>query len=619
MKTTTCLEPVTLRRLLEQSLSASETHSCEFHLENCSPCRQKLEQLAGEPQWWQETVSMLATEGFDPAPTSEWAGSPDQADPGFGKRNYGQPSGHGRQSSDMYQSAEPGQNVGPVVAPQRAMGDWSPAADLDAKTVMLRQVRQLLEAPSHPEMLGRLAGYEIESLLGQGGFGVVFRAFDRELNRPVAIKVLAPHLATVGTARRRFVREAQAAAAVAHPNVVPIHAVCTDAPYPFLVMSFIPGRSLQEQVRHQGPLEPKAIARIGQQVAAGLAAAHRQGLVHRDIKPANILLENGLDRALITDFGLARAADDAISQTGWLAGTPHYMSPEQAASGDLDGRSDLFSLGSVLYFIATGREPFRGTQPLAIMNQIAHQKPQPVRSVNSDIPQVLAQVIERLLEKKPADRFQSAAELSDFLEQYVAYLHQPETRIKPQVPGKNDAKLFSSTMLLGSAITLLVAAVLYGAFVWSTGLSSNPFVNESNGRPPESQTLSSESGPNESGPNERFPKPVAANATKPNQPTTSPIPTAYLQQVMTVWDEAAPQWQQDFVRLDQELAVTEQQWLRHNARGLLADKFGSENSAPTELSTSLHELEVSLRELEARAASEAFELQNNQQPSTTGE
>jgi serine/threonine protein kinase len=607
MKTTTCIEPVTLRRLLEQALSASETNLCESHLETCPHCRLKLEQLAGEPQWWQETVSMLAAEGFDTAASSGRASSPDKSDPRFGQRSDSQ------QSSHAFQSVEPGS------VPQRALGDWSPAVDLDTKTIMLRQVRQLLESPSHPEMLGRLGGYEIESLLGQGGFGVVFRAFDRELNRPVAIKVLAPHLATVGTARRRFVREAQAAAAVAHPNVVPIHAVCTDAPYPFLVMSFIPGRSLQEQVRQDGPMEPKAIARIGQQVAAGLAAAHRQGLVHRDIKPANILLENGLDRALITDFGLARAADDAISQTGWLAGTPHYMSPEQAASGELDGRSDLFSLGCVLYFIATGREPFRGTQPLAIMNQIAHHKPQPVRSMNSDIPQVLAQVIERLLEKKPADRFQSAEELSDFLEQYVAYLHQPETRIKPRVPSKRGAKRFSSMMLLGSAMTLLLAAVLYGALVWSTGMAANRLARDSHGGPKESQTAPNKSMANESRPNEKFPDQVAATEAKPEQPAPLPIPTAYLQQALATWDEDEAELQHDFVRMSQSLDFIEQHWRRLDARPLSVDEFGSASSAPLDLSTLLQEIEMAIRELETTASSEMLEILNHQQPSTIGE
>jgi serine/threonine-protein kinase len=335
-------------------------------------------------------------------------------------------------------------------------------SEQDAQTQALQRVRQWL-APGHPELLGKLVDYDVESVIGQGGFGVVLRAFDRELNRPVAIKVLTPHLATVGAARRRFIREAQAAAAVVHPNVVPIHAVQAEAEYPFLVMTYVPGGSLQQCVRRHGPLEPKSIVRIAQQVAAGLAAAHRQGLVHRDIKPGNILLENGLNRALITDFGLARAADDAASQTGWLAGTPHYMSPEQAASESLDGRSDLFSLGSVMYFMATGREPFGGDKALAILNQIAHKRPSAIRSINADIPNTLVRIIDRLLEKRPADRFQSASQLSELLEQYLAYLQQPDARVKPRLPRPTaQGNPIRAGLLSGAAMLLMAAAGYYG-------------------------------------------------------------------------------------------------------------------------------------------------------------
>ncbi|MBL8890377.1 MAG: serine/threonine protein kinase [Planctomycetaceae bacterium] len=536
MKLHLCLELPTLQSLLDQSLPAKETFACESHLEVCPRCRKRLEELAGEAPWWQETVSVLAE-------TGAMAATP---------LDFGSTS------------------------------DWSPASEVASKSVMLSQVRQLLDAPVHPEMLGRLAGYDIESLLGQGGFGVVFRAFDRELNRPVAIKVLAPHLATVGTARRRFVREAQAAAAVTHPNVVPIHAVSTDSAYPFLVMSYVPGRSLQEQVRQNGPLEPKAIARIGQQVAAGLAAAHRQGLVHRDIKPANILLENGLDRALITDFGLARASDDAISQTGWLAGTPHYMSPEQASSGELDGRSDLFSLGCVLYFMATGREPFRGTQPLAILNQIANQKPSPVRSVNSDIPQVLAQVIERLLEKKPADRFQSAAELSDFLEQYLAYLHQPEIRRQPQVPRKASATKLASILWLGSAVMVLSAVGVFATSLWTSGNSS---------RSDGSRILDSGSKL------DRF---VPFNRDSKSDPL--PQSRESHRALLADSDRDRQQLEHGLTQLDRDLTSIEQHW-RVNSPTEFDVNRGWQSE---DLSEQFLKLQRSVRELEMEAANEKF-------------
>ncbi|MDP1560828.1 MAG: serine/threonine-protein kinase [Pirellulaceae bacterium] len=549
LKTPHCLESATLQSMLDQTLPANQLLTCEHHLESCESCRQSLESLAGEACWWEDAAEML--------------------------------------SSDFVNVAG---ELGTKIKSQSVAK--SRDADEDAKTLALKQVRELLATPRHPEMLGRIGEYDIESFIGQGGFGVVLRAFDRELNRPVAIKILAPHLATVGAARRRFIREAQAAAAVVHPNVVPIHAVHADADHPFLVMTYVPGCSLQEFVRQQGPLETKVIVRIAQQVASGLAAAHRQGLVHRDIKPGNILLENGLNRALITDFGLARAADDAASQTGWLAGTPHYMSPEQAACGELDGRSDLFSLGCVLYFVATGREPFRGSQPLAIMNQIANQKPLPVRSVNSDISQVLAQVIERLLEKKPSDRFQSAAELSDFLEQYVAYLHQPETRIKPQVPRKRGTTLMASTAWLGSAIALLIAAVVYGSGVWST-----PTTRRDIGVAPAAVA--------------RPPIEAAANI---EPPTTFPL--AAVQQALLDWVEEERQLEQEFVRLRQDLIAAEDGWQNAPRHPFFVSEFGY---APLNLTAMFQEIRTEIDALEKAAFRESQVPATNGPESTTND
>ena len=187
----------------------------------------------------------------------------------------------------------------------------------------------------------------------------------------MAIKILAPRLATNGTARKRFAREARAAAAVLHENVIAIHRVDEWHGLPFLVMPYIAGVSLQKRIDDEGPLSIEATLRVGIQIAAGLAAAHAQGLVHRDIKPANILLDRGVERVTITDFGLARAADDAsMTRTGVIAGTPQYMSPEQAEAKTMDARSDLFSLGSVMYTMAAGRPPFRGEGCFEVLKRI---------------------------------------------------------------------------------------------------------------------------------------------------------------------------------------------------------------------------------------------------------
>jgi len=311
---------------------------------------------------------------------------------------------------------------------------WSETCDLlsdvdvsadDAESAASTKL-DFLSEPTHPEMLGRMGRYEIEKVVGRGGMGVVLKGHDGELNRPVAIKVLAPHLAHNGLARQRFAREGRAAAAVVHEHVVPIYGVDSDADLPFLVMHYVAGQSLQSRVDHEGQLPVADILRIGIQVAAGLSAAHAQGVIHRDIKPSNILLEQTVDRVLITDFGLARAADDAsLTQSGILAGTPHYMSPEQASGDPIDHRSDLFSLGAVLYFMATGRQPFRAERAMAVLNRICNEAHRSVWEINPEIPDGLCDIIDRLLEKKPRSRFFDAGQAQLSLSRALVNVQQP--------------------------------------------------------------------------------------------------------------------------------------------------------------------------------------------------
>jgi serine/threonine protein kinase/formylglycine-generating enzyme required for sulfatase activity len=274
-----------------------------------------------------------------------------------------------------------------------------------------------LKPPTRAGALGRLAHYEIEEVLGSGGFGTVFRAFDERLHRVVAIKVLAPALAASGTARARFLREGRSAAAVRDLHVVSVHAVSSDdEPLPYLVMEFIGGQTLQQKLDRAGPLPVEAVLRIGTQIARGLAAAHATGLIHRDIKPANILLENGVERVKLTDFGLARTADDvSLSRNGVVAGTPLYMAPEQARGAAIDHRADLFSLGTVLYAMCTGRSPFHADSTLAVLKRVCEDAPPPVSAVNPAVPEWLGRIIAKLHSKDPAARFQTAAELADLL------------------------------------------------------------------------------------------------------------------------------------------------------------------------------------------------------------
>jgi serine/threonine protein kinase len=282
-----------------------------------------------------------------------------------------------------------------------------------------------LQPSGKPASLGRLAHYEVLEVLGQGGFGIVLKAFDEKLHRLVAIKVLAPPLAATSPPRKRFAREARSAAAIRHENVVTIYDV-QEQPLPYLVMEYIGGETLQQKLDRMGPLDMTEVLRIGQQVASGLAAAHDLGLIHRDIKPSNILLENGaLPRVKITDFGLARTPDDAsLSQSGLIAGTPLYMAPEQAQGEVIDQRADLFSLGSVLYVMCSGRPPFRAPNTLAILRRVVEDTPRPIREIIPEVPRWLCAIVERLHAKKPAERFSSAKEVADLLARHLAKLQQ---------------------------------------------------------------------------------------------------------------------------------------------------------------------------------------------------
>jgi hypothetical protein len=406
-----------LRVLLSEDDESAEFRAAARHVETCGDCQRRLTTLAGDAEIWKDAHQLL-----------------DCNEPRWVSEDY---------STRVFHSAI-----------------RNPQSEIGADTI-----RQFLSAPNHPEMLGRLGRYDIERVIGSGGMGIVLKAHDSELNRPIAIKVLASHLAHVGAARERFAREGRAAAAVVHEHVVAIYNVESDGAMPFLVMQYVPGRSLQTRVDEDGPLGVEQILRIGVQAAAGLAAAHRQGLVHRDVKPSNILLEDTVERAVLTDFGLARAMDDAsLTQTGIVAGTPHYMSPEQAEGGPIDHRSDLFSLGSVLYFMATGRPPFRATGTLAVLHRICREPHRPAWQLNAEVPDELCDVIDRLLEKKPSRRFASAEEVGQRLAELLSQAQQRglgrrRFRLRRAWRTRHTAMLGAAAVAL---VTILVAVVQRG-------------------------------------------------------------------------------------------------------------------------------------------------------------
>ena len=291
-------------------------------------------------------------------------------------------------------------------------------------------VVEFLAPCSVPGTLGQLGPYEILEEIGRGGMGVVFRAHDPKLQRIVAVKALAPELARLPSARQRFLREARAAAAISHPHVVTIFAVdgteeaslgAERTTLPYLVMECIVGQTLHDKIKRVGALKTEEIVRISRQIAEGLTAAHKRGLIHRDIKPANILLENGVERVKITDFGLARTASDGgITHTGEILGTPQCMSPEQARGELVDTRSDLFSLGCVMYTMCTGVNPFRADNMLAVMKKVCEATPRPIAELNPEIPEWLGQLVHQLLEKQADGRVQTAGEVVQVLESRVA-------------------------------------------------------------------------------------------------------------------------------------------------------------------------------------------------------
>ncbi|PAY20306.1 serine/threonine protein kinase [Rhodopirellula sp. SM50] len=379
-----------LDAFLAGELSAAQVEQLEQHLDACPFCDEELTRRTADESFWEDTKTFLSS-----------------AD--------GLASDHDTDNHPL--PTMPDQNR------FNASGQDTPLGQLS-----------FLDPTDDPHRLGRFGGYEISGIIGQGGMGVVMKGWDVSLDRFVAIKVLNPAYAGHSAARQRFAREAQAAAAILHDNVIAIYGVDHWKEMPYLVMPYIKGESLQQRIDRTAPLSLENILEISLQIARGLAAAHDQGLIHRDIKPANILMPASVSRVIITDFGLARTADDAsLTRSGVLAGTPQYMSPEQAKGESIDGRTDLFSLGSVMYTMACGRPPFRAETPYGVLRKITDQPHRPLSQLREDLPPWLETIVDRLLQKDPSERFDDAHQLADYLADYLAHLRQPTTTLLPKI------------------------------------------------------------------------------------------------------------------------------------------------------------------------------------------
>ena len=289
------------------------------------------------------------------------------------------------------------------------------------------------------DLQAALAGeYSIQRELGRGGMGIVYLARDVQLDRDVAIKVLPTHMARTAESRERFVREARTAAGLSHPNIVPIHRVGEAGGFVFFVMSYVEGETLGERLRARGPLPPADTMRIMREVAWALAYAHGRGIVHRDVKPDNILLEAGTGRALVTDFGIAHVDthDRPVTDPGKIMGTAHFMSPEQAASAPIDGRSDLYALGVVGYLAASGRLPFEASSVPALLVRQATEAPMSVLRAAPGLPPALGAAIDRCLLRDPGARFSDGEAMA------AALAPAPEAR--PSLPPTLRAWIASS-------------------------------------------------------------------------------------------------------------------------------------------------------------------------------
>lgn len=324
----------------------------------------------------------------------------------------------------------------------------------------------LLE-PGDPEMIGK---FRILERLGKGGMGVVYKAYDESLQRFVAIKSVSRELASSEIARRRFIREARAVAAIRHTNVITIHAVESNGEIPYLVMELIDGCTLRAFRKREEQLTPLRILSIAAQIASGLTAAHVRGVVHRDVKLTNIMIDAS-DRVVITDFGLARAVIDNANLTSGAMplGTPAYMSPEQVRGEPVDARSDLFSFGCVLYAMYTGYSPFQGLNPLEMARKVTEFKPPSLKDLNTQAPEFFSDIVDRLLQKDPDKRYQSSLEVRDLLLRHLRELNQTSTdEIDAMLFGANQKKKQSPHWTWISGITIpLMLLVAFGG--WAAG------------------------------------------------------------------------------------------------------------------------------------------------------
>jgi eukaryotic-like serine/threonine-protein kinase len=449
--TSTCVGAADLREYLLGRMAEPTAAAVETHVASCPECRKLLPTIRAEDDF----VASFRDQAATPLP----------ADPQLDQL--------AERLHCLLQTLPIGSDATTPPDGEAA----APASDLE--DTLDRSLT--LGPPQSPNEIGRLGGYRVLKELGRGGMGVVYQAEDPKLKRLVALKVMLPRHSSDKSARQRFIREAQAMAAVHHDHIVTIFQVDENNGVPFLAMEFLDGMPLDKWLKDGRKPSVAQVLRMGREIAEGLAAAHERGLIHRDVKPGNIWLDSAhKGRVKILDFGLARVGTDDVhlTRSGAIVGTPAYMSPEQARGEKVDGRTDLFSLGCVLYRLCTGAMPFAGDTTTALLLALAMDHPKPVRDVNPEIPATLSDLVMRLLAKTPAERPASAREVVELVEAIENNLNgvteakregisqtelmAPSPSALPPIPPKRRRTAVVALMAGAAAILLVMAgAVVY--------------------------------------------------------------------------------------------------------------------------------------------------------------
>lgn len=442
-------ETESLRRYLLGESTPEQIAMIEEHLTDCVACQNQIRDGAAPDDFWVDTAEALG----QPA---ELLGLDDESVDRLvsGKQPFGR-------ESEVPQS-------------QRITVDGS-TSDTQRQPItsamLLKHLRDWCDPPLTAESIGKIDNYLIVEIVGHGGMGVVLRAIDMQLGRTVAIKTLLQPSAIDTGSCDRLLREAQAVASLKHEHVIDMHSIGHWRNVPFIVMPFVQGGTLGDHARDHS-FSPEQIIDVARQIAEALAAAHRSGLVHRDIKPSNVLLENGLEHVVLADFGLARVGGDfTVTQTGMAPGTPQWMSPEQAVAATVDHRSDQFSLGSMMYWMATGKCPFDSDSCYAILMKLVNEEATPIAELSSSTPEYLTVLIRRMMMKTPEDRFGDMGQVAALLKSCLVHLRDGHSPLPEELRSPHSSRIHRLARLpsvrlaiIGSAIVALaVASIVYYA------------------------------------------------------------------------------------------------------------------------------------------------------------